>query len=72
MVRTPEWLSIKQKPKKGKLSTRTIVKKHLKEWNFDKESEEMIKERRKVIGYATDKEIKDFWENYRDYNGGED
>ena len=28
-------MSITKKPRGGKLSNRTIVKKHLKEWNFD-------------------------------------
>ena len=42
----PDWLSIKKNPGKIKpMSTRSVVKKHLKEWNFDKDTEWRIQER---------------------------
>jgi len=41
----PAWLIPKKKPNTSKMSTRNIVKKHLKEWNFDEDDkEELLKE----------------------------
>ena len=36
----PEWMSIAQKPKK-KASTKKIIKTSLKEWNYDKDDEDI-------------------------------
>lgn len=35
----PGWLIPKKKPNTSKISTRNVVKKHLKEWNFDDDEE---------------------------------
>jgi len=37
----PAWLIPKKKPKTSKMSTRNIVRKHLKEWNKDDIDEEI-------------------------------
>lgn len=57
------WLSIK-KPVGKKLPTRTIIKKHLKEWNFDELDE--LKQGQKEDWKELEKEKDDLTEEYYD------
>jgi len=40
----PAWLIPKKKPNTSKISTRNVVKKHLKEWNFDDVDEDLYED----------------------------
>ena len=59
----PVWLIPKKKPKTSKMSTRNIVRKHLKEWNMDDDirdlaKEEDIKEEKEYL--KVEKEIQEY------------
>ena len=59
----PAWLIPKKKPKTSKMSTRNIVRKHLKEWNMDDDirdlaKEEDIKEEKEYL--KVEKEIQEY------------
>ena len=56
----PAWLIPKKKPNTSKISTRNVVKKHLKEWNYDKAD---TKERLKKLK----SEIADIQMHHEDY-----
>ena len=45
----PDWLSISKTPSKKKISTRTIITKHLKEWNRDKVDKRFLEDIRESL-----------------------
>lgn len=63
----PDWLSIKKKPGKIKpMSTRNVVKKHLKEWNYD-ESRDLSEEDKEKRDKAHKRfEIRRMWGDIHD------